>query len=288
MNSTYNDAYGIKRISDVCDLIKSRTNVDVADLLLVSEVGSSAHGIGTTNDDLDIIAIYMERWEDVVFSPADRKGLFIRTAEGNNRSQPGDIDVQLYTLRKFAGMIKSGNPSLLAALFSQRKVEMHRGALDLIHSIHDLSISKLSGNAFSGYMHQQIERWRGNKSNNVSRPKLVAAHGYDTKYAGHALRLGIQGIEYMKSGEISMPMKPSDALYIRQIRNGFVPEAEALEKAESLKRDLELAIAESQFQERPNEEAIRKIVSGVYRGWYEPVTVTGFSISHGTRIIEEN
>ena len=34
----------------------------------------------------------------------------------------------------------------------------------------------------------------------VNRPELIAAHGYDTKYAGHVLRLGYQGIEFLETG----------------------------------------------------------------------------------------
>ena len=41
-------------------------------------------------------------------------------------------------------------------------------------------------------------------SAHTNRPELVAVHGYDTKYAMHALRLGIQGVELLRSGRITL------------------------------------------------------------------------------------
>ena len=40
----------------------------------------------------------------------------------------------------------------------------------------------------------------GQAGAHTNRPELVAAHGYDTKYAMHALRLGLQGIELLTTG----------------------------------------------------------------------------------------
>jgi uncharacterized protein len=40
----------------------------------------------------------------------------------------------------------------------------------------------------------------GGAGAHTNRPELVAVHGYDTKYAMHALRLGLQGIELLTTG----------------------------------------------------------------------------------------
>jgi hypothetical protein len=44
----------------------------------------------------------------------------------------------------------------------------------------------------------------------TNRPELVAVHGYDTKYAMHALRLGLQGVELLSSGKITFPVPEPD------------------------------------------------------------------------------
>jgi uncharacterized protein len=57
----------------------------------------------------------------------------------------------------------------------------------------------------------------------------VASHGYDTKYAMHALRLGLQGIELLTTGRITLPVPELDRAYLRSIRRGERPLAEVLD-----------------------------------------------------------
>jgi uncharacterized protein len=57
----------------------------------------------------------------------------------------------------------------------------------------------------------------------------VAVHGYDTKYAMHALRLGLQGIELLTTGRITLPVPEPDRAYLRSVRRGERPLAEVLD-----------------------------------------------------------
>ena len=54
-------------------------------------------------------------------------------------------------------------------------------------------------------------------------------HGYDNKYAMHALRLGLQGIEFLTTGRITLPVPEPHRGYVRSIRRGQVPVAEVLD-----------------------------------------------------------
>lgn len=63
----------------------------------------------------------------------------------------------------------------------------------------------------------------------ANRPELVAAHGYDTKYAMHALRLGLQGIELLTTGRITLPVPEPYRACLRAIRRGDVPLPEVLD-----------------------------------------------------------
>jgi uncharacterized protein len=259
---------GIKRIDEVIELIHKKSKIERGSLLLVSEVGSSAHGTNTNSDDLDIIAIFMERWYDFVYSPVRESGMFIRTAEDGAKSQPGDIDVQAYSLRKFTSLLQGGNPSMLAALFTSRVVEVYPGALDMLMRVHDGYASKKCGLTFLGYMHQQLGRLTGEKSNNVTRPDLVEKYGFDTKYAGHVIRLGRQGIEYMRTGRFSMPMSEEDAAHIRSIREGRVSYDEIVTEAESLKLQLQHEINISALPGEHNGKISKDIICDFYREWY--------------------
>ena len=69
----------------------------------------------------------------------------------------------------------------------------------------------------------------GQAGAHTNRPELVAVHGYDTKYAMHALRLGLQGIELLSTGRITLPVPEPDRAYLRSIRRGERPLAEVLD-----------------------------------------------------------
>ena len=62
-------------------------------------------------------------------------------------------------------------------------------------------LSRLAGRGYLGYLHGQKERLLGARGQKrVNRPELVEAHGYDTKYAMHAARLGYQGARAARDG----------------------------------------------------------------------------------------
>ena len=52
------------------------------------------------------------------------------------------------------------------------------------------------------------------------------------KFAMHALRLGVQGIELLSTGRITLPVPEPDRAYLRAVRRGEVPLAEAVAAVE--------------------------------------------------------
>ena len=117
--------------------------------------------------------------------------------------------------------------------------------------------SKRAGQAFLGYMRQQLERWSGKRGQkNVNRPELVDAYGFDTKYAGHAIRLGIQGAQYMEHGVFQVPMHPGDAKLVREVRKGAYTEAQAMNIALMVERRLKQAVADSLLPDRANNDGV--------------------------------
>ena len=50
----------------------------------------------------------------------------------------------------------------------------------------------------------------------------MAAQGYDTKHAMHALRLGFQGVELLSTGRITLPVPPPERECLRAIRRGEI------------------------------------------------------------------
>ena len=89
-------------------------------------------------------------------------------------------------------------------------------------------VSRLAGERFIGYLRSQREAMTGESGAHTNRPELVAVHGYDTKFAMHALRLGVQGAELLTTGRITLPIPEPELGLLRAVRRGEVSLAEVI------------------------------------------------------------
>ena len=135
----------------------------------------------------------------------------------------GDLDVVIYSARKWSRLALAGNPTVLLALFVPDDEVVYRNEVgaELVSNAHRF-VSKLAGERFLGYLRSQKAAMTGEEGGHTNRPELVAVHGYDTKFAMHALRLGVQGIELLTTGRITLPVPEPDLTYLRAIRRGEV------------------------------------------------------------------
>jgi uncharacterized protein len=63
-------------------------------------------------------------------------------------------------------------------------------------------------------------------------------HGYDTKHAMHALRLGLQGIELLATRTITLAVPEPSLSYLRAIRRGEIPLAEVVDAVGAAEAEL--------------------------------------------------
>jgi uncharacterized protein len=92
----------------------------------------------------------------------------------------------------------------------------------------DRFVSALAAARFLGYLQAQRAAMTGEVEAHTNCPELVALHGYDTKFAMHALRLGVQGVELLTTGRITLPVPVPELGHLRQVRRGEVPLAEVV------------------------------------------------------------
>jgi len=163
------------------------------------------------------------------FEQYERHTAWDRAGGTANRSGAGDLDVIIYSARKWARLALDGNPTVLLLLFVPDAEVVFRdevGAELVDHG--DRFVSAQAGHRFLGYLRSQQAAMTGQVGAHTNRPELVAAHGYDTKYAMHALRLGIQGVELLTTGRITLPIPEPDRAYLRSVRRGEVKLDEVL------------------------------------------------------------
>lgn len=252
----------------VLDLLARK---DVHEVLVTASVGSKAHNTSTGPSDEDFCVIRFESWHEFVNGPGDRQSMQIRSKPEGERSETGDIDLAVYTLRKFAHLALQGNPSILTVLWTPETYMEGDEWPHLAKELKQYLPARSAGKAFLGYMTQQMERWRGVRGQrNVTRPELVEMFGYDTKYAAQIIRLGYQGIHYMKEGEIPVPIPEDTAAQIRDLRSGGMPEQQAMKWANDLDIQLRYAISRSLLPETPNYVAVQHQIASTYGVHYAP------------------
>lgn len=239
--------------------------------ILRCEVGSTVHGLGVAGtDDRDELGVCIEPM-DYVIGLRHFEQFVHRSKPQGVRSEAGDLDLTIYGLRKFASLALKGNPSIL--LLFNVPDDKCMVLTDLGRELRDLAwafASRKAGAAFLGYMQQQRQRLMGERGQmNVKRPELIERYGFDTKYAGHIIRLGFQGIDYMQSGRFPIPMPAEQRDLILAVRTGQVPEHDVLTKAGELESELKDAIDGSALPEKPHYQAVNGFLIDAYQQTWE-------------------
>ncbi len=215
--------------------------------ILRAQVGSGVHGTSIAGqDDRDEMGICLEPPQyvtgvarvpavidggsaTVAFEQYQRHTVWDRPAGLANRSGAGDLDVVIYSARKWARLALAGNPTVLLLLFVPDAEVVYRdeAGAELVANAHRF-VSQVAAERFLGYLAAQRAAMTRASGAHTNRPELVAEHGYDTKFAMHALRLGIQGIELLTTGRITLPVPEPDRSRLRAIRRGEVPLVDVL------------------------------------------------------------
>lgn len=119
-------------------------------------------------------------------------------------------------------------------------------------------------------------RWRSSSSRpsegkrNVNRPELVEAHGFDTKYAMHAVRLGYQGLELLETGRLTLPMPEPTRSRVMAVRLGERSFDEVLAEIDEVQRRLSTALEQTALPAEPDRAAVDRFLVDTYRqawGW---------------------
>lgn len=238
-------------------------------------VGSSVHGLVLSGtDDRDEMGVCVEPRRYVVGfgefeqwvhrSAADREG------RAGARSQAGDLDVTIYSLRKWARLALQGNPTVLLLLYLPDEAVVLRTAVGAeLERLAPAFASRQAGQRFLGYLEAQRLRLIGERGQrNVNRTDLVDRFGYDTKYAMHMLRLGHQGIEFMETGRLSLPMREPVRGHLMDVRSGRSSLPEVLTECTELERRLTALLNSSPLPPEPDRERVEQFVMDEYaRAW---------------------
>lgn len=227
--------------------------------ILKCVVGSTLHGLNLGDSaDRDEKGVCIETLESCIgfneFEQYEFRSATARSGVADAKSEAGDLDLTIYSLRKFLRLALKGNPTILELLFVPFDKCLISHAVG--RQLQDLAphiVSRSAGKAFLGYMESQRQKILGERGQKkVNRPELEEKYGFDTKYAMHVLRLGLQGVELLQTGRISIPMSEVDRSYLKGVRTGAEPLQSVLTKAGNLERELKDLLSTSPLPETPD------------------------------------
>ena len=196
-------------------------------MILYGTTGSRAYGTHTPDSDYDKMGVFVEPKDYVM-------GLY-EIQHSTDKTEGSDNTA--YSLRKFVRLAAKGNPTVMELLWLPH-YDIKTPVGDIVRNFREYFVSKDSGKRYLGYLHSQKQSLTGQKTHAVKRPDLIERYGYDTKFAMHAVRLGMQGIEFLSEGRIKLPIQGDDLKTLLAIRSGKFSKIEVLEIIDDLEADL--------------------------------------------------
>jgi len=229
--------------------------------------GSELHGAkvyGT--DDLDIYGVFVEPPEMAL--GLESMPHFVWSTAGNDRRNgPKDVDITLYSLKKWAGLACKGNPTALHFLFAEG---VGRDAIwsEVVAKKH-LFLARGCTKQFLGFADDQLKRMTGTKGRGKKgqRPEIEEKYGYDVKAAMHTLRLLYECKELVSQGHITLPRPERD--FLIRVRTGKCSMDKVLAMAKTLFSECEEAAKSSPLSERVDRSAVSSLLAHLYRRAWE-------------------
>lgn len=230
-------------------------------------VGSHIHGLNTPTSDRDEDAIVVEPlseawglgqpWEDTVMESPER-------------------DIKYFSLRKWVRMAANGNPNFLLMLFAPATHILRENARgSMLRDMRESFISKQAVRSHLGYMQAQRTRLINHQrefgaggGHGKPRFELIEQFGYDTKFAMHLLRLGLQGLELATDGKISLPLPEKFREALMEVREGKWELPFIMQWAGDLEDRMRTALEASPLPDKPDYSTIEAWMQKTYiRAW---------------------
>lgn len=240
-------------------------------------VGSTVHGLALDGtDDRDEMGVCVESPMQVIGLRQFEQIVYRTAAEREHRvdakSQHGDLDLVVYSLRKYCRLALNGNPTILVLLFlPEASLTTTTSTGMALRALAPYFASRRVVKAFLGYLHDQKQRLLGERGQKrTHRPELDSQHGYDTKYAMHMLRLGFQGLEYLDTQRLSLPMPEPERDFLMRVRRGEINMLDVIDKAKELEDKMRSGLSDSALPTEPNQRAVDLFLIDTYRdiwGW---------------------
>lgn len=180
-------------------------------IILKVRTGSHCHGTALPTSDVDTRGVCI---------PNEHYFLGIKNFE---QFEDKENDTVIYGWAKFIHLAIKGNMSIMNIMFVHKKDIFFKDEFgDRLLAFRENFLSRNIVRAAYGFCKSQIHKMARCHGDCGNRKELVDKHGFDTKFAYHAVMITNMSIDLLKSG-VYVPLRPpSEQKLLLKIRNGEI------------------------------------------------------------------
>ncbi len=233
-------------------------------------MGSVAYGVSSDTSDMDVYGWAIPprdevfphlRGEIIGFGkPSKRFEVYqehhIQDADalaGKGRS----YDLTIFGIVKFFALALENNPNVIDSLFTTTECVLHSTRVgNLVRDNRRRFLHKGAWAKFKGYAYSQLHKL-AIKEPHGKRAALVAAHGFDTKFAYHVVRLIGEVEQILVEQDIDLQR---DRELLKAIRRGEWTEERLRQWFSAKEAQLEAVYASSTLRATPDEAGVKALL----------------------------
>lgn len=233
-------------------------------------MGSVAYGVSSDSSDLDVYGWAIPPKEDIFphlrgeilgFGRAGKRFEVFQEHHIRDRDalsgRGRTYDLTIFGIVKFFALAMENNPNVIDSLFTPAICVLHSTrAGNLVRENRRIFLHKGAWPKFKGYAYSQLHKLT-NKAPKGKRAEIVEAHGYDTKFAYHVVRLIGEVEQILAEGDIDLQR---DNEQLKAIRRGEWTEERLRSWFAEKETQLERAYSESTLRATPDEAGIRALL----------------------------
>lgn len=230
-------------------------------------MGSTAYGVSTDTSDVDIYGICVPPARIVfphtigeVEGFTSSRERFDQWQQHHVRGYSGETyDFAIFNIVKWMDLTAAGNPNMIDSIFVPQECVVYATQAGwLIRENRRLFLHKGLWHKFRGYAHSQLHKIAIKTPQPGSkRAANVEAHGYDTKFAYHVVRLLLEIEQILETHDLDMRR---DSELLKTIRRGEWSEPDIRAWVASKEKRTEELYHDSKIPHSPDRDAIKDVM----------------------------
>lgn len=231
--------------------------------IYLSVVGSQAYGTATKDSDTDLYGIVIPP-KRIIFPSLQGVILnFDKNIESFDQFRAEHIsykqqeyDITIFNIVKIFRLMADANPNAVELLFTDTDCILHRTSIgNTIRENRHIFFSKKMFHTFMGYSYSQLSKIGGKRTG--KRVEIVNKFGYDTKSAGHLVRLLLEIEQILTTKDLNLRQS---AELLKHIRQGLWSQDKIIDFFTEKEKYLTKLYEDSDLPNKPREKEIKELL----------------------------